>query len=157
MNFIRAAWLLEQQQDREEHQKHAERRNEKNLLDRQVPMHPSGDQRSQSPANIYQRVINGIANRARTFFRCARRSTDNAGLYQCDSERGQHEDDGHQNTERKGAADGRHPRRTQRTEHEIRHTQNEISERKRAPKAESVRECPSKGRQKPDQSTKQPR
>ena len=91
--LARGSRLPEKQQYAEEHRKHADGGDTKNILDAQILVHPGSDDRAERAADVDQSVVNRIADGADVFFRCARGSANDAGLYQRNAQRGKHENE----------------------------------------------------------------
>ena len=72
--------LLEKDQNRNEHQEHAQRRQAKHVLDAHPRVDPTGQKRTKKAANINQRVIDRVPDGADVFARGPRRRPYHAGL-----------------------------------------------------------------------------
>ena len=145
-----AAWFFEEEQHDEEHQEHAECGDAKQDLRAAVILFPAGNQRTERASDVYQRVIDGITDRANILLRCSSRGANNARFHERDAECRQDQNKGNQWDQRNGVADRREPRRAQRSQQEISSTEDEVSDRKCAAKAESIRHRAANDSKKPD-------
>ena len=116
-----------------------------------MPVHPRRDKRAKRAANIHQRVVDRIADRAHIFVRRAGRGAHYAGLHHRHAERRQHQDECNQRHQWNGVAQRREPWRAERAEQEIRAREDKIRDGQRAAEAQAVSDGSAKDGQEPDQ------
>ena len=155
LNFLGAARLTEEQQDAQEHQEHAQRCHTKDILHAHTPVHVRRNVWAGRSADIYQRVIDGVSDRADVFLRGACGGPDDAGLYQRNSQRRESQHKSDQHNQRHRIAHWGEPRRSQRSQQEVGAGQDQISQRKRTAEAHAVGESSAEHRQKPYQPTEE--
>src|ERR1017187_5866100 len=150
---IRAPRFAEKNEHGENHQQNAKRRHSKNIFDAQVAMHPRRDERSGSAADVYQRVVNRIADAAYIFFGRTSRCADHTRFHQRHAESRQHQDEEDKNAKRRSVAYRRHPGRADRSEQKIRRSQNKVSDGKRAAETKFIGDGAANNREKPNHAT----
>src|SRR6185312_10435314 len=147
--------LLEPQQHGEKHGKHTQRRHPEHILHAHVLVYPGGNIRPRRSADIYQSVVNGIADGANVFLGRPRRGADHARFDQRDAERGKHQHKCHEYDQRHRVANRGQPGRSQRSQQEVGATQDQVGQRQGAAKSQAIGDSSAEYRQKPDQPSKQ--
>ena len=84
---------------------HAERRHAKYIFHLHVLVHPRSNIGPGRAPDIYQRVVNRVADGANIFLRGACGRAHHARFYQRDAQSGEHQDEGHEHDQRHRIAD----------------------------------------------------
>ena len=82
--------FLKKKQNPEEHRENTKRCDAKDVLHTEIFVYPGSDQRPHKAADIYQRVVDGITDRAHIFVRGACSGPDHARFDERDAESRQH-------------------------------------------------------------------
>src|SRR5271157_4775791 len=154
-NFIGAARFPEEQQDAKEHQEDAQGSHAKDIFHLHTLVYVRSDIRPGRTSDVYQGVVNGVADGADVFFRSTGGGANDAGLYQRYPQRWKGQHKGHENNQGDVVAHRRQPRCSQRPQQEVGAAQDQIGKRKRAAEAHAVGEGSAKYRQKPHQPAKE--
>jgi len=116
---------------------------------------PIRDEGAGGAADVHHGVVDGVAEGANIWLGSPSGGADDAWFYKRNAERWKNQDDADEDAERNRSTNRREPGRADRTDQEIRRSQDEISHRESAAKAELVRDGSTKNRQEPDHASEE--